>query len=67
MGFVEVVPEKQILERSDPDDANGDVFRRPNYVWNHVTSRKVIGRLGGKQINLTSHIKLPAPSPMRSA
>jgi len=49
MGFLEVVPEAQILERNDPDDANGDgISGRPNYVWDHRAGRKVIGRVGWK-------------------
>ena len=39
----------QILERSDPDDTNGDgISGRPNRVWNHLTKHAVIGRFGWK-------------------
>ena len=49
MGFIEAVPEKQILERNDPNDTNGDgISGKANYVWNHLTASKVIGRLGWK-------------------
>ncbi|HEY5809717.1 MAG TPA: di-heme oxidoredictase family protein [Povalibacter sp.] len=49
MGFFEVVPEQQILERGDAADANGDgISGRPNHVWDHIAARKVLGRLGWK-------------------
>ena len=49
MGLLEAVPESQILERSDAEDANGDsISGRPNHVWDHLAARKVIGRLGWK-------------------
>ncbi len=49
MGLLEAIPESQLLERADPDDANGDgISGRPNYVWNHLLARAVIGRLGWK-------------------
>ena len=48
-GLLEAVPESQILERNDPDDKDGDgISGRPNYVWDHLHSREVIGRLGWK-------------------
>lgn len=48
-GLLEVVPEAQIFERSDPDDTNGDgISGRPNRVWNHLAQRTVIGRFGWK-------------------
>ena len=49
VGLLEVVPESQILERSDPDDADGDgISGRANRVWNHLTSQPVLGRFGWK-------------------
>jgi CxxC motif-containing protein (DUF1111 family) len=49
VGFLEALPEAQILERSDPDDANKDgISGRPNRVWDHVAKRVVLGRLGWK-------------------
>lgn len=49
LGFFEVIPEPQVLERNDPGDANGDgISGRPNYVWDHVAARKVLGRIGWK-------------------
>lgn len=48
-GLLEVIPEAHILERSDPDDANGDgISGRPNRVWDHLTKQSVIGRFGWK-------------------
>lgn len=49
MGLLEAVPESQILERADPDDANQDgISGRANRVWDHVKKRTVLGRLGWK-------------------
>jgi CxxC motif-containing protein (DUF1111 family) len=49
VGLLEAIPEAQILERADPDDANKDgISGRPNRVWDHVNKRAVIGRLGWK-------------------
>lgn len=49
MGLIEAVPDEQILERHDPEDSNADgISGRVNQVWNHLTARKVIGRLGWK-------------------
>jgi CxxC motif-containing protein (DUF1111 family) len=48
-GLIEAVPEAQILERSDPDDANADgISGRPNRVWDHLKNQTVIGRYGWK-------------------
>ena len=39
-GLIEAIPEQQILERNDPDDANHDgISGQPNYVWDHLHSR----------------------------
>jgi CxxC motif-containing protein (DUF1111 family) len=49
VGLLQAVPESQILERSDPDDKDGDgISGRPNHVWDHVAKRIVLGRLGWK-------------------
>lgn len=49
MGPIEAIPDSQILERADPDDANGDgISGRPNRVWDHRLGKLVIGRLGWK-------------------
>jgi len=53
LGLLEAVAEETILERSDPDDADGDgISGRPNMVWNSVTARAEMGRFGHKA---TSH------------
>jgi CxxC motif-containing protein (DUF1111 family) len=49
VGLLEAIPENQILERSDPEDADGDgISGRANRVWNHLTGQTVLGRLGWK-------------------
>ena len=49
VGLLEAVPEWQILERSDPDDADGDgISGRPNRVWDHEAEQIALGRLGWK-------------------
>ena len=48
-GLLEAVPEAHILERADPDDANGDgISGRPNHVWDHLLKQAVSGRFGWK-------------------
>ena len=48
-GLLEAIPERQILKRSDPDDANEDgISGRPNYVWDPLAGRAVFGRFGWK-------------------
>jgi CxxC motif-containing protein (DUF1111 family) len=48
-GLLEAIPEAQILERSDPDDANGDgISGRANRVWDLHAKRAVLGRIGWK-------------------
>jgi CxxC motif-containing protein (DUF1111 family) len=48
-GLLEAIPEEQILERSDPDDRDGDgISGRPNYVWDPLARRTVLGRFGWK-------------------
>lgn len=48
-GLLEVIPAAQILERSDPEDADGDgISGRPNHVWNHVSGSITLGRFGWK-------------------
>jgi len=49
VGLLEAIPEEQILERSDPDDLDGDgISGRPNRVWDHVRGARVLGRFGWK-------------------
>jgi CxxC motif-containing protein (DUF1111 family) len=48
-GLLEVVPEEQILTRSDPDDRDGDgISGRPNRVWDLRQQRVALGRFGWK-------------------
>jgi CxxC motif-containing protein (DUF1111 family) len=48
-GLLEAIPEAQILQFSDPDDADGDgISGRPNRVWSAVAGKMVIGRYGWK-------------------
>jgi len=49
VGLLEAIPEAQILEREDPDDADGDgISGRANRVWDHRAKRTVLGRFGWK-------------------
>lgn len=49
VGLLEAIPEAQIMERNDPDDANGDgISGRPNRVWDPLVKREVLGRFGWK-------------------
>ena len=48
-GLLEAIPEAQILERADADDADHDgISGRPNHVWDHLLRKAVIGRFGWK-------------------
>ncbi|GFE81026.1 hypothetical protein GCM10011487_30260 [Steroidobacter agaridevorans] len=48
-GLLEAIPETQIMERSDPDDADNDgISGRPNHVWDPLAGRAVLGRFGWK-------------------
>ncbi|MFC4310728.1 di-heme oxidoredictase family protein [Steroidobacter flavus] len=48
-GLLEAIPEAQIMERSDPDDADKDgISGRPNHVWDPLVGRAVLGRFGWK-------------------
>ncbi|MBM0104577.1 c-type cytochrome [Steroidobacter sp. S1-65] len=48
-GLLEAIPEQQILERNDPEDADKDgISGRPNYVWDPLVGRAVLGRFGWK-------------------
>lgn len=47
LGLLELVPEKSLLKRADPEDANRDgISGRPNYI--PVKGKKIIGRFGWK-------------------
>ena len=54
LGLLEAVPEAQILERADPEDADGDgISGRPNRVWSLAESSVMLGRFGWKAGNPT--------------
>jgi CxxC motif-containing protein (DUF1111 family) len=49
LGLLEAVPERAVLEREDPDDANHDgVSGRANLVWDIRRATKTLGRFGWK-------------------
>ena len=49
LGLLEAVPEKTVLDRSDPSDRDRDgISGRPNYVYDPVRGRTVLGRFGWK-------------------
>jgi CxxC motif-containing protein (DUF1111 family) len=49
LGLLEAVPEEVVLERADPDDADGDgVSGRPNRVWDPLLGAVRLGRFGHK-------------------
>jgi CxxC motif-containing protein (DUF1111 family) len=49
LGLLEGVPESEILEYADPNDANGDGIKgKANYVWDAATNSRQLGRFGWK-------------------
>lgn len=47
--LLENIPEEDVLQSADPDDADGDgISGRPNYVWNEEAQAKTLGRFGWK-------------------
>ncbi|MBX8489382.1 c-type cytochrome [Pseudomonas cichorii] len=49
LGLLEAIPEAAILANADPDDKNGSgVSGRPNWVWDDVQQKVVMGRFGWK-------------------
>ncbi len=49
VGLLEAVSEERILEKSDPDDADGDgISGRPNMVVDMLTGGEALGRFGWK-------------------
>jgi len=49
IGLLEAIPERSVRAAADPDDSNDDgVSGRVNTVWNSVTGRDELGRLGWK-------------------
>lgn len=49
MGLLEAVSEAEILKRADPTDRDNDGIKgQPNYVWDVLNQKKVLGRFGWK-------------------
>lgn len=49
LGLLEAIPENDILAHADENDADGDgISGRPNYVWDFLMARTVLGRFGWK-------------------
>ncbi len=54
LGLLEAVSSADILENSDPDDADRDgISGRPNIVWSQVYEQPMLGRFGLKAGNPT--------------
>lgn len=52
LGLLEAIDESDILARADEEDKDGDgISGKPNYVWDEVANKKVIGRFGWKANN----------------
>ena len=52
LGLLEAIPERALLERADPDDANGDgISGRPH--WRGRGEERVLGRFGRKALHPT--------------
>ncbi len=49
MGLLEAISEAEILKRADPGDIDNDGIKgKPNYVWDVLNQKKVLGRFGWK-------------------
>jgi CxxC motif-containing protein (DUF1111 family) len=49
LGLLEAVPEEQILENADPDDADKNgIHGEPNRVWSREHDKVMLGRFGWK-------------------
>ncbi|MEM9143857.1 MAG: di-heme oxidoredictase family protein [Bacteroidota bacterium] len=49
MGFISALPDGEILKYADEFDADGDgISGRANYVWNHDTHERDLGKYGWK-------------------
>ncbi len=49
LGLLEAIPEKTVLTYADEADVNGDgISGKPNFVWDVVQKRYVLGRFGWK-------------------
>ncbi|MEN0053144.1 MAG: di-heme oxidoredictase family protein [Mucilaginibacter sp.] len=49
LGLLEAIREQSILANADPDDKDGDgISGKPNYVWDVLHQKSVLGRFGWK-------------------
>jgi CxxC motif-containing protein (DUF1111 family) len=49
LGLLEAVSDASILANADPDDKDGDgISGKPNYVWDILSRKSVLGRFGWK-------------------
>jgi CxxC motif-containing protein (DUF1111 family) len=49
LGLLEAIPQSIIQAQSDPHDIDGDgISGRPNWVWDPVAQKRVLGRFGWK-------------------
>jgi CxxC motif-containing protein (DUF1111 family) len=49
LGLLEAVPDAALIDKADPQDADGDgISGRPNYVWSVAAQKTVLGRFGHK-------------------
>ncbi|MBK0378506.1 di-heme oxidoreductase family protein [Mucilaginibacter segetis] len=49
LGLLEAVSDASILASADPDDKDGDgISGKPNYVWDILNQKSVLGRFGWK-------------------
>ena len=52
LGLLEAIDESEIIARADENDSDGDsISGKPNYVWDEIANKKVIGRFGWKANN----------------
>ena len=59
LGLLEAIPEETILAFADESDFDGDgISGKPNYVWDVVQKRYILGRFGWKanQPNLLQQV-----------
>ncbi len=55
LGLLEAIAEADILANADENDADGDgISGRPNYGWDVVEQRPMLGRFGWKAANTTA-------------
>jgi CxxC motif-containing protein (DUF1111 family) len=54
LGLLEMIEERDILARADPEDRDGDgISGRPNQVWSAEHGRTMVGRFGWKAARAT--------------